>query len=354
MTARLPAVTAALMVVALGIAARQAPPLFRVDAELVVVDLVATDRDGNLVADLLPADIELLEDGKPQKIQFVQMIRRASGRQGVPGAATPDAPPTAPAAPAAAPERPGALDASAGTAIAIVLDISTIPVDAIGRVRDVIVEMAENMLPPDARIMIASVGDGLTVHQTFTADREAVKTALRALPGPSGSPIGFAQLLDVADQLCDSARTPFDPMPALQQTVTLAKAVLFENQSRMTQMADALKALSRSMAEVPGRKHVVLYSTGYPLDPVSHVLDLVSEANSACGDGTDKAPRDPSAGSLRRSIGAELSGAATFNTAATVQGILDRANRSQVSFYTIDPRGLVTTSTRATQRDTAR
>jgi hypothetical protein len=68
------------MVVALGIAARQAP-LFRVDAELVVVDLVATDRDGNFVADLQPADIELLEDGKPQKIQFVQMIRGASGQR---------------------------------------------------------------------------------------------------------------------------------------------------------------------------------------------------------------------------------------------------------------------------------
>jgi VWFA-related protein len=349
MTARLPAVTAALMVVALGIAARQAPPLFRVDAELVVVDLVATDRDGNFVADLQPEDIELLEDGKPQKVQFVQMIRATSG----PGEAAREPIPTSAGGSSAAPGGSSASGAAAGTAIAIVLDMSTIPADAIGRVRDVIVEMAEKTLPADARILIASVADGLTVHQFFTSDRDAVKTALRALPAPAGVPVGFAQMLDVADQLCETAATAVDPMPAFQQMVALAKMMLFENQKHVTSMANALQALSRSMAALPGRKHVVLYSVGYPLDPLTHVVDLATAANSACA-GTDTAGRGASAGSLQRRVAEELSGAATFNTTGTVQGILDRANRGQVSFYTVDPRGLMTTSARATQRVSGR
>jgi hypothetical protein len=40
-------------------AQRTPAPVFRVDTELVVVDLVATDRSGRFVDDLQPSDIDL-------------------------------------------------------------------------------------------------------------------------------------------------------------------------------------------------------------------------------------------------------------------------------------------------------
>ena len=260
------------------------------------------------------------------------------------------------------PRLPVHAGSSDGVAIAIVLDMSTIPADAIGRVRDVIVGMVEKDLPSEARVLIASVADGVTIHQPFTTDRAAIKASLAAIPRPPGTPVGFAQMLDVADQLCDVAKTPADPMPAFEQMIALGKAMMFDNRKQLTAMADGMKALSRAMSATPGRKHVVLYSTGYPLDPLNHIIELATAANATCANvDPGGAPnrigatgRDQSAGSLRRRIAEELSGAATFDVPGTVQGLIDSANRSQVSFYTIDPRGLVTTSPQATQRVSAR
>ena len=365
MAARLWTASAGLIAVALGVpSATQAPPVFRVDSELVVVDLVATDRTGQFVGDLQPADIELLEDGRPQKLQFVRLTR---GSARVDGAAAPSAgEPARPASPSTTPaetSRPGGTGASDGAAIAIVLDMSTIPADAIGRVREVIVGMVQKDLPAEARVLIASVADGLTIHQPFTTDRAAISASLGALPGPAGTPVGFAQMLDAADLLCDAAASPIDPMPAFEQLIALGKAMMFDNRRQLTAMADGMKALSRAMAATPGRKHVVLYSTGYALDPLNHIVELATSANAACA-GTDPAGaprrmgatgRDQSAGSLRRRVAEELSpAAAAFDAPATVQGLIDSANRSQVSFYTIDPRGLVTTSAQATQRVSVR
>jgi len=44
----------------------------RTNTRLVVVDVVATDSKGQPVPDLKPGDFTLLEDGKPQKDQWLQ------------------------------------------------------------------------------------------------------------------------------------------------------------------------------------------------------------------------------------------------------------------------------------------
>src|SRR5690606_8948131 len=43
--------------------------VFRTETRLVEVTLIATGRDGHPVADLTVDDIELLDNGKPQRIQ---------------------------------------------------------------------------------------------------------------------------------------------------------------------------------------------------------------------------------------------------------------------------------------------
>lgn len=53
----------------------QPPPTFRLGTELVVVDLIPTDCAGRFVPDLQPSEIRLLEDGKPQRIEFVRLVR---------------------------------------------------------------------------------------------------------------------------------------------------------------------------------------------------------------------------------------------------------------------------------------
>jgi hypothetical protein len=75
-TARSVAVAIALCAsVALVRGAQQQPvPLFRSGIELIEVDAIVTDRDGNPVKDLTAADFEVFEDGRPQTIQTFRFV----------------------------------------------------------------------------------------------------------------------------------------------------------------------------------------------------------------------------------------------------------------------------------------
>ena len=62
---------------AVAVAASQAPsepPRFRVAVDLVSIDAVVTDRNGEVVRDLTAADFEVLQDGKRQKVTFAQFV----------------------------------------------------------------------------------------------------------------------------------------------------------------------------------------------------------------------------------------------------------------------------------------
>jgi hypothetical protein len=50
------------------------PPTFRVAVDIVSIDAVVTDRNGDIVRDLTAADFEVMQDGKPQKVTFAQFV----------------------------------------------------------------------------------------------------------------------------------------------------------------------------------------------------------------------------------------------------------------------------------------
>lgn len=52
----------------------QQPPVFRAGVNFVRVDIIVTDKDGNPVADLAEGDFEIIEDGKPQKIELFRLV----------------------------------------------------------------------------------------------------------------------------------------------------------------------------------------------------------------------------------------------------------------------------------------
>jgi VWFA-related protein len=59
-------------------------PIFRTDINVVRVDVIVTDRQGNPVHDLKPEDFEVTEDGKPQKIDTFKLINIAENLEAVP------------------------------------------------------------------------------------------------------------------------------------------------------------------------------------------------------------------------------------------------------------------------------
>ena len=70
-----PALLVPLAVALAAPAARpQGPPVFGASADLVVIDLIATDGDGRLVADLRPEEIEVYEDGSRQRLEMLRLV----------------------------------------------------------------------------------------------------------------------------------------------------------------------------------------------------------------------------------------------------------------------------------------
>ena len=54
--------------------------MFRTGINFVRVDVIITDKNGNQIADLQPADFDVTEDGKPQKIETFKLIKLDGGR----------------------------------------------------------------------------------------------------------------------------------------------------------------------------------------------------------------------------------------------------------------------------------
>ncbi|MGE5813594.1 MAG: VWA domain-containing protein [Acidobacteriota bacterium] len=308
-------------------------PAFRVSTELVVVDLLATGRSQQFVSDLQPAEIQLFEDGKPQKVEFVRLVRHGTGR----APARDDATPSPPAAKAPAPSI--ALQSEAAgepLRLIVAIDLVSTPADEFVRVKDAIVRMLREELPAGPEVMLVTLWHGLTVEENFTADRDRMIAAVNNLRTPLADRISFLQMVDTAQQACETGGTP---AVVLAQLIGLGRNYITETRQDLTETSVALGALSRGSAALSGRKHIVLYSRGYALNAVAHVIDLVANA-AATGCGGDPA-------SYRQKVAEELSAAGDFDPENTLQRLLDDANRSQVSFYVIDPRGLITTAPKA-------
>jgi VWFA-related protein len=70
-------------------AAPQQQPVFRATVELVQVDVIVRDRDGNPVRGLTPEDFVILDRRKPQAVSTFKEIRRDQDRPSGPARAFP-------------------------------------------------------------------------------------------------------------------------------------------------------------------------------------------------------------------------------------------------------------------------
>ena len=66
----------------------------RISTELVQLDVVVTDKNGQAVRGLTKNDFELYEGGKKQLISFFELVDAVKGQRSAQEAQGPDAPPT--------------------------------------------------------------------------------------------------------------------------------------------------------------------------------------------------------------------------------------------------------------------
>jgi VWFA-related protein len=302
----------------------QQPPVQRAERTVnegvtaVLVDVVVRDKRGQPVRDLTAADFEVLEDGVPQSI----------------GSFTAFAPANAPSAPAiaAASPAPGAAAASppvnAGPAVtALVFDRLT------PEARVLAVQAAQAYLGTKEEtanyIGIFGIDMALTPYASFTRNAVRLRKALSDVAGRASASFNSPdarqqkanadQQAAAAEQTMAGAAAAGGPGASAAMGTAPGDALLAQMQSKMIQDFDVMErdqqgyattnglfAIIRTLGRVPGRKSLVLFSEGISIPPP--VLRLF-------------------------------------------EGVIDAANRANVSIYTMDAAGLRGLSEQARIRD---
>jgi VWFA-related protein len=239
-------------------------PSFVSGTEVVAVDLVVRDKKGRLVTDLRQDEVEVLEDGVPQKITSFRALQAPPAGAGTPGS---DA---AAAAAPAAPEAPSGSEAPRR----VVLVFGRLGSDGRRLAQSAGEEFARKHTTPQTAVTVVRIDGGLIPVLDRASDPAAVKEAVREAtaafgggPGRSGGPVG-------ADATYAGQQLSRFQGGAGATDLSHAESIAFVN--ALVTVVDGLKSEA-------GRKTVLVFSEGFtvPAGYEQVFADLQSRANRA-------------------------------------------------------------------------
>jgi len=317
---------------------QQPPPRFRAETNLVRVDVYAT-KDGAPVQDLTAADFELSEDNAPQKIDsFEHIVVRTGGPQEERSEPTSV---TAANQLAADPRR---------RVFVVYLDIEHVSVEGSYRIKEPLIELMTRIMGPDD--LVGVMTPTMSPSQiTFGRRTRVIEDGLR-----TNWPWGRRDTitLDEREQLYSDCFPPTkdgERSPSL-----LAKQMIDRRRERL--VMDSLQDLIWHMEAIrDGRTAVITVSDGWKLfqpDPTMTSLRTDSTGRQAdpipggpppvgVGPGGGLTTRVNNRGfgpTDRTECDKDRAELAMVDHARMFRDLFGEANRANVSFYPIDPRGL--------------
>jgi VWFA-related protein len=160
-----------------------APSRIRVTTELVLVNVVARDKKGNLIRDLKKEDFTLLEDGKKQEIStfdFENVDQPLTAEATVSGSAG------EPRLLRAPPKGPVSLDARDRRLMLFLFDFSAMDPEQIDRAVDAAKTFVSSKMQPADLVALVSLATNLHVDLDFTDDKAKLLSALSAYTSGEG------------------------------------------------------------------------------------------------------------------------------------------------------------------------
>jgi VWFA-related protein len=277
----------------------QEEEVVRITTNLVQVDAVVTDKSGKPVTDLKPEEVEILEDGKPQKItNFSFVTAESKTTPGPVGKAVPVDKNAAPAPPVRL--RPEQVRRT----IAVVVDDLGLSFESAYYVRRALKKFLDEQIQPGDLVAIIRTGAGIGALQQFTSDKRMLYAAVERIkwnPLGRGGVGAFAPI--------SNNQTPSLGSSGEEDTASNSQSGEDMDQFREEVLTvgtlGAINYVVKGLRELPGRKSVLLVSDGIKMfNP----------------------------GDLSRNI----------RTQAALSSLIDLANRASVVIYTLDARGLQT------------
>jgi VWFA-related protein len=228
--------------------AAQAPQAIRATTELVLVNVVARDKKGNLVRDLKREDFAVLEDGQKQQVSsfdFENIDELALAGQTTPTTTgTENA--AAAAAPAVTPQ--ATIDARDRRLILLFFDFSAMEVDQIDRAVDSAKKYVNAKMQPADLIAIVSLSTNMRLDQDFTDDKKKVLSVLSAYNSDSGQ--GFDNGAAGSSEGAAESSGAFTADDTDYNTFSADRKLL------------ALQSIIQAVGKLPQKKSLIYFSNG--------------------------------------------------------------------------------------------
>jgi VWFA-related protein len=231
----------------------QAVPVFRTNANLVLVDVVVSDQ-GKPVLDLQRTRFQIDDNGKRQPITVFEEHRASDAIQ---AAHAPALPPTVYS------DYPQYTVTSAANVL--LLDSLNTPLADQKYARLQMLKFL-NTIPPGTQIAVFTLGSRLRLVSGFTTDQTAVAESLGPGRGNAqGSPVmdpQFVGALKGAAELAKNAGA--SPMMIAAMRQLAADTATYQVDQRMQITMDAMQEMARYLSTIPGRKNLIWFSGSFP------------------------------------------------------------------------------------------
>ena len=224
-----------------GAADTSNPGVFRAETRLVLVDTVVTDKKGNYLRDLTQKDFKVWEDGKEQAVTSFSFEESAGS--------TADAKPHY---------------------MVLFFDNSTMDVGDQVKARDAAAKFIDANVGPNRLIAIADFGGNVHISQNFTADASRLKQVVMGIKGSAVSPNAQDPVM-----VASLAAPSMGPSLSNAEADFGVRSVLL-----------ALRSLAKNLSSMPGRKTLVMLTSGFPLNSeyqseLTAVIDTCNKSNVA-------------------------------------------------------------------------
>lgn len=256
-------------VLTLSTAAAQPPSEFGevIDVRVVNVEVVVTDKDGNRVQGLKPADFRLRVDGKDVPVEFFTEVL---GGQAI--------------APAAGQEKPAAGIAPGepvGTYYLVFVDDFFAQSAHRNRVLEALKNDLPRLGPADRMAVVAFDGGRLDMLSSWTnSSRDLSRAFSDAMARPVRGPLRSTELREMLnnEQFTAETEDPYaDGAPSMNNRIlnyglSLSEKAYGQTLARQVQAeVSAVVSAMRATSGVPGRKVLLLLSGGWPFSLQSFI-----------------------------------------------------------------------------------
>lgn len=288
-------------------------PVFRTSTDYVSTDVVVRDTSGKFVSDLSATDFDVLEDGVPQKISnFVAVIG---------GRALTEVGPTA------APVSEG-----------LILPSARPPSDVSGRIFIIFIDdmHLQALDSPRAKAVLEMVRDTILHDGDLVG---MVSTGYSSIATDISYDYNRARFNEAIKKLMGSGMTPEDIIKA-SQTSEGPAGLRYNAQTAFSTAYDILK----QAAKVTNRRKAFIYvSSGYDFNPFKDSRYQEMQEKYAVPEGAPGYEPTGTANDISFRNPFETNGQqfAEADLIAQIAELTREARRSNVTFYAVDPRGLI-------------